>query len=913
MNKIAELIKTHAAHFSSVFVFPTQAEAREWFIRSLEVTEATALPEDMFIAWDTFKTKFLYSDETRKPISQIIRKIFVYDMIRRNEKQKEKIGTAIFKKIILEKFLDSASNLTSWLVSILPQLDNLARKANEKHFSTDEISEFLLLKTYYEKFLQKHGLYEPSWVPQTLKLNHEKIKIIFPELIDDFFELKTILEKNTSVELIHTDILEKKQLQAVEFDDSRTELDFCISKIEALLTDGVPANDIAATVCNLDELKPYLQREAELRGIPLEFRSGAMLGATQAGQFFSQVQTMVNEHFSFDSLNRLFLNTHLVWKEPALMQKLLKFGIEKNCVASWEEKGKWKNCWEEAFSMNEGAKSNDEFEIESFFRSLKTLSENIVASKNFTEIKKNYQRFRSAFFMPEKFFIDDDLILARCVEKLKTLSLLDDEFKTELPENVFGFFVSVLDETIYVYKNNGVGVSVFNFQVMAISPYRYNFLLNANQKAARADFGNLTFLRNDIRKRVGADDTDASPHFFKSYYHNENAFISFAKKTFSDYAMVHPACTKRRLIPDEEKIFACNSFSTEEKYFCISTDVALDKSFIPYMTQQQGVKNFFDHFKIKQKNDFSILKNGFETKLHSPLDEKLKRFCTNDNFTISATQLKKFYACPSFYFLETVLGIERQFFAPMLFTPLSAGILSHGIIEKILTHISITDRIFIEAHYETYVDYAKKIILDDVNNSKLLNGSFSKPFTNIIVQKKISEIEALLNYFVKNYSGFSIPVIEKELIAHFENYNLAGKIDASFCDDSADFTLIDFKSSWTPKLAESRVTDRGDAVTDFQIAMYVYLLEHNSASQDVGAALFWSLAKKMPVHIIGEKNTRVKFEPTIEKLHAACKNFFAAVSTHNFSVGNIHERDCMACTFAKVCRTKFQVEGEIWN
>jgi len=52
---------------------------------------------------------------------------------------------------------------------------------------------------------------------------------------------------------------------------------------------------------------------------------------------------------------------------------------------------------------------------------------------------------------------------------------------------------------------------------------------------------------------------------------------------------------------------------------------------------------------------------------------------------------------------------------------------------------------------------------------------------------------------------------------------------------------------------------------------------------------------------------------TLEKLHRESEIFFAAVSEHNFSVGNIYERNCVKCNFSKICRTRFQVEGEKWN
>ena len=69
----------------------------------------------------------------------------------------------------------------------------------------------------------------------------------------------------------------------------------------------------------------------------------------------------------------------------------------------------------------------------------------------------------------------------------------------------------------------------------------------------------------------------------------------------------------------------------------------------------------------------------------------------------------------------------------------------------------------------------------------------------------------------------------------------------------------------------------------------------------------------MAVKIIDEKNSREIFNMTLEKLHRESKIFFAAVSEHNFSVGNIYERNCVKCNFSKICRTRFQVEGEKWN
>lgn len=905
MGRIEELIKLGCDNPETVFVFHTQAEAREWFIRSLDITGKNALPEDMFLAWDNFKIKFFTSDQTKKPVTQIIRKIFVHNVLKENA-EATKRGNAIFKKIILEKFSDSSTNFLSWFVSILPQLDNLEKKSNDNKIVTEELKDFFTLKKYYQDFLDKHSLYEPSWFSETLKVNNEKIKIIFPELNDDFIEYKNILTKNKSIELIYTDILKDVNLKAVEFDNSRTEIEYCVSKIEELLTNGTQANEIAITVCDFNEFKPYLKREAEIRGIPFEFRSGEKLGETQVGLLFKQIYDVEQNHFNFDSIRILFSNSHIPWKHKKEIKALLDFGIENNCVASWKENNIWKISWEESFKLHETEMSKEVYEIKSFFEQFKNIINELVNAKNFNVLLKKYVEFRDKFINKEKLSYDDDLILSRCIEKIKSLSLMENDFKNELPER-FKFFIDVINETTYVYQNTGTAISVFNYGPIAISPFKYNFLLNANHKTAKVNFSNLNFLRNDLRKKLSANDIDADKYFLKTYANNQNSFISFAKKTFSGYAICHNSLEK--IIMDKREKPSDNSFILEEKKF-FHFDLQKN-NFIPYQLQKKGLENFLENFKIKNEKSFSFLKKSFNTnenELREKIFTRLKKFYKENKFAISSTQLDKFNSCPTFYFLETILQVQKKDTVPIIFTPLRAGLLSHSIIEKILTFISSEDKNFKEENIQRYLSVAKKIIAQELNNFALLNSSFSKPFANIILQKKIDEIEALLNFFVEKYNGFEIPIIEKEFLVSVDDFYLTGKIDSAFYNEVAGFVLSDFKSNWTPSATDSRIKNADDELKFFQLAVYVYLIEAIKC-KNVNEAFYWSLAKKNAEEIINEKFSRDNFNFSLQKMLDVSKEFYLKISDCDFSVGKIDSRDCGSCVFKATCRTRFQVEG----
>lgn len=912
MKKIAELIKKNCDNINSVFVFPLQVQAREWFIRSLDITGKSALPESMFISWQNFKKNFFESDEKLTPISQSIRKIFSEYILAQNalSAKKEK---AIFKKIILENYAETSKNFSSWLVNILPQLDNFERKLKENNYYSDDAKDFLVLKKYYENFMSRFALYEPAWAGKKLKLKDENIKIIFPELIEDFYELREAISKASNIELITAfDFFDKeKSIEAIEFENSRHEIDFCISSIEKLLLDGIPANEIAVTVFDIDEIKAYIKREADLRSIPIEFRSGEQLGKTQAGKLFKQILEVANSHYSFDSLNELFLNPHLPWKHIDVMRKLLQFGIDYNCVCSWQEKNRWKNIWEEAFKLNDSNKSIEQLRLEDFFAELKLNINAIIRSKTFNEVRKNYSIFREKFFDIKNISTADDLILSRCIEKLKDLNTLEKNFSKLLPKNRFRFFVDELEQTNYVYQNTGTAVSIFPEKVMAISPFKYNFILNVNQSSAKIMYQNLLFLRADIRKNLNAKDIDASALFLRSYANCENAKISFSSKTFSNYAICHTALEARTLNDCEKEILKENSFVSEEKYF-YKEECEAGKTFTVYPIQVSATKAFVEKF--KHEKNFSFLQRAFPKKIHSSLLSQIKKrnYIVDELLKISQSQLKVFAECPAKYFFNNILCIQKNANATLLF-PMDLGNLSHTILKNLFLKISESTGVLLASKKKLYESFLSEIIKEQIIRNKDLNRAFRK----FLYAKNFIEIKALLDYVIDRYEDLSIPIIETSLVEKRDRYILEGTLDCALYDTkNKKFKLFDFKTNAVPTKSLARISKEGASLGDFQMALYVFLLESEYSSAKVDSATFWSLNKAVAVNIIDETDavksfSRDGFDASIDDLFLQLDNFANHLYEYDFSKApNVLFNQCLACDYKNICRTTFQVDGE---
>ena len=905
MKKIEKEIQKRIAN-KTVFVFPTAAEAHAWFLRSLDITGLTSIAADVFLAWDIFKEKYFYANQKASPITQVIRKIFVQDILKKN-KEAANETEPIFQYIIPKDCATNSDHFSSWLLTILPQLDNLNRKMQKHSYMTDVLQEFLVLKKQYELFLERHHLYEPSWNTTSICKHETNIVIFFPELIEDFYEIAHLLSEDKKIEYIYTDSLDSTCMYATEFQNSRLEIEYCISEIETLLSAGVETDKIAISVCDLEQLKPYIEREAHIRNIPISFRLGEKLGKTQIGSLFRLLSEIVRSGFTFNAMQILFMNMHFPWKNRTLVDSLLRFGSEFCCVTSWEENDTRKNVWEEAFRSLDNAKTKEQYECQQFFMQFKMTTEKLVNAKTFDKLRETYITFRDTLFDMSNFSEADNLILSSCIEKLQSLCLLELEFNDELPHARFDFFTNLLDDSMYVFKGEEGSISIFPFQVMAISPFEYNFLLNAGQKEVKAIFNHLSFLRDDVRTELNTHDVDASTPFLRCYCNNSNAHISYSLKTFTDYAMKHASLKRKdRDILKHDN----NSFLSEKKYL----DSKVHDEFLLYSMQKTGIENFCENYLSSTKNQYSILKNKIPDRLKELTYSELnhRNYIVDGKVKVSQAQLADFSQCHTAFFLKRILKLSKEEF-PVLLSSFDLGNLSHKIIQEIFSLVMERFGKIQSGCFEKLKEPILKIISNTISEF----STISKAFKQLLNQKKQDELFALLNHIGETYVGYTIPGIEKKIELHFDDCMLDGTIDCVFYNQAADaYDLYDFKSNTIPLAKDVRLWNDDDTIDNFQIAMYVLLLEKTSDKTKVKNAFFWSLNQKKYEQVMGEyikskkDYSREQFDSTLQFLNSVIHKFVDHIMNMDFKKNQeIHFKDCVKCEYKKICRTTFQVEG----
>lgn len=484
MNIIKKTIMEYGKKLDNVFVFPSRIAAMLWFQKSLELTGLKTIPLENYIAWDSFKEKCLISQaDNLQPISNIVRNIFAEYICNKNAEE-AKNSEPIFKSIIPK---DSAINSTifaNWIASILPQLDHFEKRVllQNKKTVDSEVQDLLLLKKMYFKFLKDNSFFEPSWVSTDFFSHDKNYFILYPELMEDFSEHKELLNQQDCIKLISCNKINNENIHLDIYDNARAEIRSVALQIEKLLKDGNASNEIAISIPDIENYSAYIKREFDLRGIPVEFRSGFKLGSEQSGKLFSLIYNCVENNFAFEFLKPIILNNHIPWKGKGGAEALIDYGVKNNCAVSWKENpndSSYKNIWIETFKIKQTEDEIEEYKktkARDWFYEFYNAANKICQSKTFIELQKNYFIFREKCINVEEFSEKDNAILGRCITTLQNLALLEEKLKDYMPNNRFSFFVSQLEKEIYVPKNTGMTVSIFPYRVAAGTPFKLSLI-----------------------------------------------------------------------------------------------------------------------------------------------------------------------------------------------------------------------------------------------------------------------------------------------------------------------------------------------------------------------------------------------------------------------------------------------------
>ncbi|MCL2320061.1 MAG: PD-(D/E)XK nuclease family protein, partial [Treponema sp.] len=793
MNPVISTIKEHIADQNVRFVFPSQTAAALWARKTCTLGIVRSVAGNRFLAWDRFKEEVIRErDSRREPVSALIRKLFAEALVRKNAEivsgaggqgLSRKSGGFPLQSLIPQEYARGGSIFAPAIARFLPSLFMWEKltKTVPGYRAESEDEDYQTIKNEYAIFLEHYKLFEPSWEEIKIRGGDRQYLIFFPELIEDFAEYDALLAEPQFIRIKAGEAPVPEGLFLLSYQSAREEIRSAVMELRRLHEEeGVPYEDMAVSVPELEEMEPCLLKEFSLRHIPVTRRAGKNLGESGAGRLFSLLNECAASQFSFNSLKALVLNDHIPWKERKKNKALINFGIRYNCVSCYAEQGKVKDIWEEAFreAYNDGGR-----ELRQYYRDLKKAVMSITGAETFADIRKYYFTFRGRLLDMEKISPEDDAVLSRCVEELGAIIDLEEKFSDPalVPSAPFGFFVSCLGEKEYVLAGQQPGVNIFKWRVAAASPFGCHFVLNASQSAAAILYQPMQFLRQDKRKALGLEDRDATGAFFLLCDTGEekdykcHCRISAAAQTFSGWAIPHsffaqgktadsqsskqqgegedPYREERRFWREAGNPEGTPEGHTRDGYTPGSRAGGLQRIF----PLQKKSFEIWKEALTQKKNNFSFFGSPVTGAGADSVRQLLEDAVMGKDGCLTVTptrDLNVYYRCPVFWLYSRIFGLEEFSLEAALLDDTSLGLLYHAILENLFARIRDEDGVFDSRRLGTYKKWALEITRSAIREHPAFRGPLAVPLVSpqaAGMSKKIAELLVLEAQYFGGY------------------------------------------------------------------------------------------------------------------------------------------------------------------
>ena len=766
------------------------------------------------------------------------------------------------------------------------------------------------------------------------------------------------------------------EIPCIRYPDSRKELRRTTLQIRKLCTsgstpaspnktcDGSPApnasfrwDQITLNVPDLETYRPYLERELTKYCVPFVIRAGFPLIQNTAGQVFTEIQNCFNSQFSYDSMRSLLLDEYIPWKSSlkVLRENLIQEGNKMRCICGFDEAGTNTihfDSWEQALSSTA---NQNTLEL-NFYRKLKHDISSICKSNSFDAIIQAWEIFKEHYLEKDDFSEAANAILGRCITELKNLAQIENKYcKVENSclkvSNHYDFFINELGKKTYTPQNKKTGISVYPYKLSAGAYFQNQFVIDSSQNNLEIQYKKLGFLSEEKRRILGLQNQDktfnASKAFIRLYaahFPNKQPdkpdadgkiiHFSYAEDSFAGFAICHNALNQIKA--DTESLDDDDFILNEKKYMMgmsLSSPLKLSKA------QKTQIQNFQA---LNAPSEAEAAKNEVSSIVLGKVNSALKKEL-DGKIVITQTDMKQLFPCPRKWIFSKVLSLKEESLDTDLMQPFDMGNINHKILELFMNDYyesqkelpSCNDDGIFE-NEEEIVEVLKSHALTAIHDS---SKDYSKsPLSQKMLGAQIDQITANILSFLhsflrpnrpsgskiskksrtEGYGGCLVRGVEKSYSAKNQdkNYNYYGKIDliltsAKENPDADGWTIIDYKSSKLPNAGDIKVDN--DELGDFQMPMYISLIQANEKIKDIDVARFYAV-KDAKTAVAIDRNTQdysqEDFEPTMEAFRNYSDEFERIVSSKAFEPDpdkvDIYE-DCVGCNFKSVCRRNYEV------
>jgi len=945
MNPVISALRENISNQKICFVFPSQTAASLWARKTCTLGIARSVAANRFLAWDRFKEEVVREMDSdrfpaREPASVLTRKLFAEALLRKNAEAVRTGKDAPLKALIPPDYAQGGSVFVPFVARLLPSLyqwEKLMKKAQGRQKDAED-EDYQFVKNEYAAFLERFHLFEPSWEETRVQEGDRRYFIFFPELIEDFAEYGSLLEapRFVCIGAQAAAPAASDQQPLLCYQSAREEIQSALMELRRLHEEeGLLYEDMAVSVPELEEMEPWLLREFSLRHIPVTRRAGKKLGETGAGRLFSLVNECAASGFSFNSLKALLLDDHIPWKERDKNKSLIAFGIKYNCVSGYVENNETKDIWEEAFRQ---ANSDGGRELRPWYSELKRRALALSGSENFAEIRKHYFAFRGSLLDMEKISGEDDAVLSRCIEELGALIDLEEKLGDPalVPSSPLSFFLSCLKEKEYVRAGQESGVNIFKWRVAAASPFGCHFVLNASQSAASVLYQPMKFLRQDKRKALGLEDSDATGAFFllsdtggdKDY--RCRCRISASTQTFSGWAIPHSFFAQGKTLEISRETGGPADTADpyrEERCFWRELQKSGGKAGDEaaaggasglrqiFPAQKRSYDLWKDTLALKE-NDFSFFNSPVPEQ--SPVRELLRNAVLGEDGCLTVTPTKDlnvYYHCPLFWLYARIFAADEFSLEAALLDDTSLGLLYHAILEDLFARIRDEDGSFDSRRLDTYRKWALEITRAAIKDHPAFRGPLAVPLVSPQAAGMSKKIAGLLELEAQHFDGYRVAELELPVSFRTGDLNIRGVVDRISVSPDGGPVIIDYKTNYIP--GQTALEDLEEIpLEEFQMPLYIKLCEERSRAeggepQNMEGAFFYSINKKTIKTVMGEGTGRSKalnreeYGPFLEAAEKQIEEFGQKVKALDFIPRQLRVADCLGCVYKTACRSAY--------
>lgn len=255
---------------------------------------------------------------------------------------------------------------------------------------------------------------------------------------------------------------------------------------------------------------------------------------------------------------------------------------------------------------------------------------------------------------------------------------------------------------------------------------------------------------------------------------------------------------------------------------------------------------------------------------------------------------------------------------PRLVDPRVLGVFSHVVLERLYNRIACEDECFFSAHMERYRLWTQEAIEQVFSERAVRAGPLVWALRAALSARIRHMVEFVLQFDAQRLDGWRVVRTEKAFEFTDTQCFYTGLVDRISCSpDARSLAVLDYKTGALPALSDYTDCEKKGRLSDFQIPMYVYLLEQ--AGYTVTHAFFLDVRKRDFKVIVSNGRVdmgakrgvdTVQFQAVMQRFEQSVAVFSKAVRQECFAKAPyVTWLECASCRFAPVCRTSYVVRG----